>query len=184
MEPLLKLEAGADPAAAVSTLDQLIASGAPATKPAVELCLGLAQNQELEAAVRARAVTFLGEETRRKPRAMVKQKLQGPMVAALFSVLAAQELGAGEELDGEEEEAGSPALAASRSLDLLALHLPPASLLPAVLGHARPALASLSPAHQRAAYQALAVTTEGCADTIRSGCNFAKSFTILGVVLI
>ena len=171
MDPLLKLEAGSDPAkvaAALDTLDQLIASGAPATKPAVELCLRLAQNQELEAGVRARAITFLGEETRRKPRAMVKQKLQGPMVEALFRVLAAQELGAGEELDGEEEDGSSPALAASRSLDLLGLHLPPATLLPAVLGHARPALASTSPALQKAAYQALAVTTEGCADTIRS----------------
>ena len=106
------------------------------------------------------------------------------MIQVIFCVMANQELPDEEEDDEDAEDDNTPPLAATQSLDILALHLPPEKYITALLGQVQPALASPSPAHQRAAYQALAVTTEGCADTIRSGCNFAKVFTILGVVLI
>ena len=47
-------------------------------------------------------------------------------------------------------------------------HLPPEKYITALLTQVQPALASSNPAHQKAGYQALAVSAEGCMESIRT----------------
>merc|ERR1719234_2058698 len=89
------------------------------------------------------------------------------MIQVIFKIMAQQEL-PDEDDDEDEDDDDSPALAASQSLDLLALNLPPEKYISALLGQVQPALASGQPANLRAAYQAIAVSAEGCQEHIRT----------------
>lgn len=159
-------------ATAIDIFDELIESEVtivvPHIKPMVELCIRLAQNQDLEDSLRVKAITFMGRLTKLKKKTIVKHKLYIPMIQVIFSVMANQELPDEEEDDEDAEDDNTPPLAATQSLDILALHLPPEKYITALLGQVQPALASPSPAHQRAAYQALAVSAEGCMESIRT----------------
>merc|ERR1719219_2554483 len=90
------------------------------------------------------------------------------MIQVLFSVMAAQELPEDDEDDEDAEDESTPHLAATQSLDILALNLPPEKFMSSLLSQVQPALASSNPAHQRAGYQALAVSAEGCQEHIRT----------------
>merc|ERR1719295_750170 len=87
------------------------------------------------------------------------------MIQVIFSMMANQKL---EEDEDEDAEDDSPAIAASQSLDMLALNLPPEKYISTLLGQVQPALSSSNPIHQRAAYQAIAVSAEGCQEHIRN----------------
>ena len=156
---------------AIDIFDELIESEVaivvPHIKPMVELCIKLAQNEEMDDSLRIKSVTFLGRLTRLKKKTIVKHKLYIPMIQVMFNIMAQQELP--DDDDDEDEDADdSPALAASQSLDILALNLPPEKYITALLTQAQPALSSPNPGHQRAAYQAIAVSAEGCQDHIRT----------------
>lgn len=156
---------------AIDIFDELIESEVaivvPHIKPIVELCIKVASNQEMDDSLRIKCVTFLGRLTRLKKKTIVKHKLYIPMIQVIFSVMAQQELP--DEFDDEDEDDDdSPALAASQSLDILALNLPPEKYITTLLTQVQPALASPSAAHQRAAYQAIAVSAEGCQEYIRT----------------
>merc|ERR550519_1894632 len=174
---LVKIEqiAGADQDKAVIAIDifdELIESEVaivvPHIKPIVELCIRLSQNQDMDDSIRIKCVTFLGRLTRLKKKTIVKHKLYIPMIQVIFSIMAQQDLP--DEFDDEdaEDDDDSPALAASQSLDILALNLPPEKYITALLTQVQPALCSPSPGHQRAAYQAIAVSAEGCQEHIRT----------------
>merc|ERR1711892_1117177 len=109
---------------AIDIFDELIESEVaivvPHIKPMVELCIKLAQNEEMDDSLRIKSVTFLGRLTRLKKKTIVKHKLYIPMIQVMFNIMAQQELP-----DEDEDEDDSPALAASQSLDILALNLPP-----------------------------------------------------------
>ena len=156
---------------AIDIFDELIESEVaivvPHIKPMVELCIRFAQDDKVEEALKIKAVTFLGRLTRLKKKTIVKHKLYIPMVQTLFQVMAKQEV---EEDDPEEEDEDedSPALAASQSLDVLALNLPPEKYISALLSQVQPALESPNHQVQRAAFQAIAVSAEGCQETIRT----------------
>merc|ERR1719376_1599658 len=113
------------------------------------------------------SVTFLGRLTKLKKKTIVKHKLYIPMIQVIFKIMAQQEL-PDEDDDEDAEDDDSPALAASQSLDVLALNLPPEKYITALLSQVQPALSSPDPGHQRAAYQAIAVSAEGCQEHIRS----------------
>jgi len=157
---------------AIDIFDELIESEVaivvPHIKPIVELCIRLSQNQDMDDSIRIKCVTFLGRLTRLKKKTIVKHKLYIPMIQVIFSIMAQQDLP--DEFDDEdaEDDDDSPALAASQSLDILALNLPPEKYITALLTQVQPALCSPSPGHQRAAYQAIAVSAEGCQEHIRT----------------
>ena len=79
-----------------------------------------------------------------------------------------QELLDDDDDDEDADDDNSPPLAATQSLDILALNLPPEKYIAALLSQVQPALASSNPCHQRAGYQALAVSAEGCMESIRT----------------
>jgi len=163
---------------AIDIFDELIESEVaivvPHIKPMVELCLKLAAEPELDDALRIKAVTFLGRLTRLKKKTIVKHKLYIPMINIVFSVMCQQELPDVEDDDNDKEDDDSPALAASQCLDILALNLPPEKFMTALLAQVQPALENSNPAYQRAAYQAIAVSAEGCQEHIRS--KYLQSF--------
>jgi len=138
----------------------------PHVKPMVELCIAIAGEQSLDDALRIKAVTFLGRLTRLKKKTIVKHKLYIPMINVIFSIMAQNET----EDDDDDccEDDDTPALAASQALDTLALSLPPEKYISSLLAQVQPALNSSSPFVLRAAYQALAVSAEGCQEHIRS----------------
>ena len=157
---------------AIDIFDELIESEVgiviPHIKPMVELCIRLAQASQLEDGLRVKAITFMGRLTRLKKKTIVKHKLYIQMIQVLFSVMAAQELPDDDEDDEDAEDESSPCLAATQTIDILALNLPPEKFMSALLSHVQPALASAEPAHQRAGYQALALSAEGCQEHIRT----------------
>lgn len=158
---------------AIDIFDELIESEVsivvPHIKPMVEMCLKLAQDPlgKVDDALKIKAITFLGRLTRLKKKTIVKHKLYIPMIQVIFSVMANQELPEDDD-DEDAEDDDSPGLAASQSLDILALNLPPEKYITALLSQVQPALESPSPAFQRAAYQAIAVSAEGCQEHIRN----------------
>ena len=156
---------------AIDIFDELIESEVaivvPHIKPMVELCIKLAQNEEMDDSLRIKSVTFLGRLTRLKKKTIVKHKLYIPMIQVMFNIMAQQELPDDDD-DEDEDEDDSPALAASQSLDILALNLPPEKYITALLTQVQPALSSPIPGHQRAAYQAVVVSAEGCQEHIRT----------------
>ena len=123
---------------AIDIFDELIESEAaivvPHIKPMVELCLRLAQDKEgkVEDSLKIKAVTFLGRLTRLKKKTIVKHKLYIPMIQVIFEVMAAQEVDE-DDPEEEDEDEDSPGLAASQSLDVLALNLPPEKYITALL---------------------------------------------------
>jgi len=163
---------------AIDIFDELIESEVsivvPHIKPMVELCLKLAAEQELDDALRIKAVTFLGRLTRLKKKTIVKHKLYIPMINVVFSIMCNQEMPSEEDDDEDSEDEDSPGLAASQCLDILALNLPPEKYMTAVLAQVQPALENNNPAYQRAAYQAIAVSAEGCQEHIRT--KYLQSF--------
>ena len=88
-------------------------------------------------------------------------------IQVIFWMMANKKLEEDED-EYEDAEDDSPALAASQSLDMLALNLPPEKYISTLLGQVQPALSSCNPIHQRAAYQAIAVSAEGCQEHIRN----------------
>lgn len=149
----------------------------PHIKPMVELCIALAAETSLDDPIRIKAVTFLGRLTRLKKKTIVKHKLYAPMINVIFSIMVQNE---DEDNDDDaDEDEDTPALAASQALDALALSLPPEKYISALLSQVQPALAHASPFYQRAGYQALAVSAEGCQEHIRT--KYLNSFLqILG----
>ena len=100
----------------------------------MELCLRLAQDKEgkIEDSLKIKAVIFLGRLTRLKKKTIVKHKLYIPMIQVIFEVMAAQEVDE-DDPEEEDEDEDSPGLAASQSLDVLALNLPPEKYITALL---------------------------------------------------
>jgi len=180
---------------ALDIFDELIACEVgvviPHIKPMVEFCMTLAAEQSLDDPIRIKAITFLGILTRLKKKTIVKHKLYMPMIQVLFSVMSQNEDDdddedrgqgqggcCGEEKDCCDED-DTPALAATQAMDALALNLPPEKYISALLKQVEPALSQGNPFSQRAAYQALAVSAEGCQDHIRK--KYLNSFLqILG----
>ena len=151
----------------------------PHIKPMMELCIRLTQAPQLDDGLRVKAITFMGRLTRLKKKTIVKHKLYITMVQVLFSVMATQELPEEEEDDEDADDESSPCLAATQTIDILALNLPPEKFMSALLSHVQPALASSDLGQQRAAYQALALSAEGCAEHIRTK-YLSHMLTVLG----
>ncbi len=145
----------------------------PHIKPIVEMCLVIAANPERDDALRVKAISFLGTLTRMKKKTIVKHKLYIQMVNVLFPIICTMsphqnENGEIEDEDEEDDvESDSPNLCAAQTLDVLAINLPPEKYMSALMSHLNPALNSSDPMLLKGAFEALAVSAEGCSDHIR-----------------
>lgn len=135
----------------------------------IEFCLQLSLNRDLDEAIRVKAITFIGNVVRLKKKLILKQKLVEPIVAVLFELMASPSDDSGD--DTEEyfgsNEVTTPMNVATQTLDVLALSIPPKSLIPPLLAILEPALQSSNdPLQKKAAYLSIAVIAEGCSSAI------------------
>ncbi|XP_032225458.1 importin-4 [Nematostella vectensis] len=162
---------------AMEIFDELIESEVsivtPHLIPLVEFSLKLAMNNTYSDNTRIKALHFICWLARIKPKALIKNNLLVPTLAVVFPIMAAPP--SEEALDEEEDdqledgaEASKPCAVASQVLDILALHLPPETLIHPLMQFIQPALASRNPYERKAALIALAVIAEGCADFLRN----------------
>ena len=103
-----------------------------------------------------------------KRRAIVKLKLVTPLLSWLFPIMCTLRGDEDEDELYEENEAHTPAAVAAQVLDCMAMNLSPEKLMPAVCVLVEQELLSSDPSHRAAAYMAMAVVAEGCADYIMS----------------
>lgn len=138
-------------------------------KPLIDFCLEVANNGQLDEAVRNRAVSFIGWLIRIKKKAILKNGLIDPILHVVFNLMAiAPE---DEDEDNDEEyylDESSPKTSAMQTLDQLAIHVPPEKLIPPLLAILEPALKSDNPLFKKASYLCIAVIAEGCSESICS----------------
>ncbi|OWF34795.1 Importin-4 [Mizuhopecten yessoensis] len=140
----------------------------PYMKTVVDFCLEVAGTATLGDSVRVKAMSFIASFVKLKKKAFLKQKLVNPVLNVIFPVMCA-----GSEDDEEDEdeiidevEAQKPSVYGPQVIDTMALHLPPDKFIPNLMAIVEPAILSETASHRRAAYLALAVVVEGCADYI------------------
>ena len=148
--------------------DSELAIVVPHIKPIVAMSLKIAAEKSLEDATRVKAIAFLGRVTRFKKKAIVRAKLHVDIIGVLFPIMATIEEGEEDDDDDEGADSGSPSVAACQTLDSLAVNLPPEKYMAALLSHVQPSLRASDIGGQKAAFNALAVSAEGCSEYIRT----------------
>ncbi|KAF7274386.1 importin-4-like [Rhynchophorus ferrugineus] len=142
---------------------------APHVKLIVEMCLRLGSNNQIPTTVQIKAISVVGWLIRFKGKVIQKNKLVEPIIDVLIHLMAQQP-----EDDGNEEYfLGDPdqftsVTIATQTLDLIALHIPAEKVVPYLLTKVEPAIQGGDIYAQKAAYLALAVLAEGCAERIRA----------------
>lgn len=136
----------------------------------LEFCLEASHNAQLKDNVRIRTVQFIGELVRLKKKIILKQKLLEPIIQIVFNLMATNQDG-DDDNDDEEYFVGSddnttPKTAATQTMDLLALNIPPEKLIPPLLTLLEPALKGDNPLYKKGAYLCIAVIAEGCSEAI------------------
>lgn len=142
-------------------------------KMLIDFCLEAAQNNTLDDRIRVRCVMHIGTLLRLKKKMIIKQKMVEPIIQVVFHVMAtATEDDEDEEPDDEDffsaGEGSNPTSAATQTMDMLALNVPPEKLIPPLLVLLEPALKSEEPMPRKASYLCLAMIAEGCSEAI---CN-------------
>lgn len=150
-------------------IEYAVAVIVPHTRLVVDLCLQLGSNKDMDTSVQIKAVGVVGWLIRCKSKVVQKNKLVEPIIDVLMKLMAQKP----EDDVNEEYFLGDPdqftsTTIATQTLDLLALNVPPEKVVPYVLTRVDPALQGSDIYAQKAAYLALAVLAEGCADYIRS----------------
>ncbi|XP_033113593.1 importin-4-like [Anneissia japonica] len=140
----------------------------PHIKEIVVFSLEVASNPNFGGNARIKALSFITCLGRMKKKTILKQKLVGPILKAIFPIMSAIPEDDEEEEIGEDAESSHPASFGAQVIDILALHLPPEKLVPPLMQMVRPALESQDPYHRKAALICIAVLAEGCADYIRN----------------
>ncbi|KAH3769238.1 hypothetical protein DPMN_170487, partial [Dreissena polymorpha] len=140
---------------------------APHLKSAIMFCLEIAANKSLDDSIRVKAMSFICSLTRLRKKQILKNQLVQPILDVMLPVMCEP---SGEEEEEEEEEddveSQKPSQLASQVLDTMSMHLPPEKIIPKVMAMVEPALVDGQPERRKAAYIALAVIVEGCADYI------------------
>ncbi len=144
--------------------DSEVAIVVPHIKPIVNLSLKIAAEASLTDALRVRAITFLGRVVRLKKKFILKNKLHALMIDVLFPIMSQIT----EDEDDGSSDSASPQMAACQTLDVMAVNLPPDKFLSSLLSHVRPALEGVDPGKRTAAFNAMAISAEGCSEHIRN----------------
>ncbi|EDW23754.1 GL23755 [Drosophila persimilis] len=133
----------------------------------VQFCLEILRNKQFYAPIRIEVVDFVGRVVSVKKRTIVKQKLLGPILVAIFEMICSV-------FDSEDEEDdyltgtfNSPGSAATQALDNMAFDLSSEKLLRALLPIIEPSLQSHDPQRRRGAFMCIAVISEGCSEYIK-----------------
>ncbi|KAG8196440.1 hypothetical protein JTE90_012265 [Oedothorax gibbosus] len=139
---------------------------APHLKSLIELGLEIAASDKFDNDLRIKAVNLISYLVRLKKKAIIKQRLAQPILEVLFPLMCQPCPGDADDLDEDELETSLPSTA-GQALDIMALHLPPAKLLPLLMHHLQSAFENNNPYHRKAAFLALSVIAEGCSEYIR-----------------
>ncbi|XP_017150960.2 importin-4-like [Drosophila miranda] len=135
-------------------------------KMLVDFCLATLSNKQIDDQIRVVVVTFVGRIVRVKKKAIVKQKLLDLILVTVFE-MTCSELGNDDEDDYFSGTSNTPVTAATQTFDVMALQLSPEKLIPPLLQILEPALQSPDPLRRRAAFMAMAVSSEGCSEAIK-----------------
>ncbi|XP_045193420.2 importin-4-like [Mercenaria mercenaria] len=135
----------------------------PHLKSTVLFCLEIAANNTLEDGIRVKAMSFICSLTRLRKKQILKNQLVLPILNVMFPVMC--ETYDDEDDDDEDDvESQRPSQIASQVLDTMAMHLPPEKFIPPVMSMVEPSLQDEKPERRKAAFIAMAVVAEGCAD--------------------
>ncbi|EDV40456.1 uncharacterized protein Dana_GF23922, isoform A [Drosophila ananassae] len=135
-------------------------------KPVLDFCLEVANNTQLEDAIRVQVIAFIGRIVRLKKRTISKQKLLEPVLVVIFNVMCCSPTGDDDDDYFANDGGSNPVTASSQTLDILALHMSPEKLIPPLLQILEEALQNPDPVRRRAAFLAMAVIAEGCSEAI------------------
>ncbi len=157
-------------AEAMEVFDELfeseVAIVVPHIRPIVDLSLKIAANDSLQDELRVKAISLLGRLTKLKKKTILKHKLYIQMINVLFPIMSKI---SDEDLDDEPEvESSDPSMCACQTMDILAINMPPEKFMSALLTHVQPALKGTDPEKKKGAFNALAVSAEGCSEHIRT----------------
>lgn len=141
----------------------------------IQMCLNLANDKTLETSVKIKAVGVVGWLIRSKGKAVLKHKLIEPIIDVLLLLMAQKpEDDVNEQYFMSDPDQYTSATIATQTLDLIALHIPAEKVVPYLLTRVEPAIQGGDIYAQKAAYLALAVLAEGCAECIRK--KYLESF--------
>ncbi|KAK2193044.1 hypothetical protein NP493_18g10006 [Ridgeia piscesae] len=155
---------------ALEIFDELVESDisviVPHLKTILEFCLNIGATQGLGNGVRIKALSFVSWLVRLKKKAIPKLNLIQPMLSMLFPILCEAPSEKTDDDEDFDEAHTAPAFVAS-VIDVMALHLPPEQFITPLMKFVEPAMTNSDENVRRAAYVALAVSAEGCADYMK-----------------
>ncbi|XP_049818951.1 importin-4-like isoform X2 [Aethina tumida] len=149
-------------------IEYAVAVVVPHIRLTIEMCLNIGRDQTVEIPVQIKAISVVGWLIRSKGKVVQKHKLVEPIIDVLLMLM-------GQQPDNEACEdyfMGDPdqftsITVATQTLDLIALHMPAEKVVPYLLTKVEPAIQGGDIYAQKAAYLALAILSEGCAESIR-----------------
>lgn len=156
-------------------IEYAVAVVVPHIRLIVEMCLNIGNDKTKDTSVKIKAVGVVGWLIRSKGKVVQKNKLIEPIIDVLLHLMAQKP----EDDVHEEYFMGDPdqytsTTIATQTLDLIALHIPAEKVVPYLLTRVEPAIQGSDIYAQKAAYLALAVLAEGCAECIRK--KYLESF--------
>lgn len=141
------------------------------TQLLIEFCLKVCSNDQVHCPARVKAISYIGWLIRLKKKIIIKSKLIEPILQVIFNLMSSEHENEGED-DDEDYFLGNdnsrPIHAATQTMDLMALHIPPEKFIPPLLQLLEPALQRPEPYPKKAAYLCMAVIAEGCSEAICS----------------
>ncbi|XP_076355100.1 importin-4-like isoform X1 [Tachypleus tridentatus] len=163
---------------AMEIFDELVESEVavivPHIKNLLEVFIRIAKDQKLGDRVRVKAMSLISWVIRLKKKVIIKLKLVSSILSVLFSVMCEHSENDNKDEedsdDEDEKDEDVPSSFAAQVIDIMALHLPPEKLLPPLIAEIDYSLNSCKndPYRRKAAYLAIAVIAEGCAESIRN----------------
>ena len=124
-------------------------------------------------------INFLNVLIETQKNNLIKNEMLRPIVSTVFSVMCQSEQPLqtksnveiellGEGIDENVDDTENLFTAATQVLDYCALYFPAKKFVKTLVEFVSPAVMSIDPLHRRAAFAALAITAEGCADYYRN----------------
>ncbi|ALC49575.1 CG32165 [Drosophila busckii] len=135
----------------------------------MEFCLATASSKDSAGGIVLQLVSFMARIVRSMGKALMREQLLARTVGVIFELMCQErELDDDDDLFSASPAGNNSVIVATETLDLLALHMPPAKLLPPLLQLLEPALLSAQAQRRRAAFIAMAAIAEGCSRAIRN----------------
>ncbi|KAF6722930.1 Importin-4 [Oryzias melastigma] len=141
----------------------------------VHFCLEVASDTTLSDGLRVKALSCITFLIKLRSKSVLKLKLLGPILKALFPILTAApppgEHDPEDEEDGDSDDTtdnANPKHCSAQVIDTMALHMPPEKLFHHLIPLTQACLSSENPYQKKGGLMCLAVLAEGCADHIRT----------------